>query len=365
MNKLRYIFASCILLMGVMQGYAQYLSFEKIEYNYGIIASNTVDTRALFRCTNRGTEPIVITNIVPSSKAITYELTRDTLKQGIRSSINVSFDSKGYSSLFTEYLDVYTTDAMLGKIRLTLKGTVKDLDSTILQMYPSVFDLVRMNKLNVALGTINYPSTVVDTVVVYNPQDTAVSMLFPNVPNYLSVQMFPEVIQPNSSALMVISYNSQLRKEWGPIYDRLYIGFVGKKVNYKMKLSISGNITEDFSNLTPKELKIAPKISFETEVYSFDTVRRGDPVACKFHFKNEGKSTLEIRKIKTTCGCTAGSMDTMSYAKGEEGDVNVTLNTRNKYGHVRQTITIISNDPVNTETRVFIDGVVIDPKDED
>ena len=56
-------------------------------------------------------------------------------------------------------------------------------------------------------------------------------------------------------------------------------------------------------------------------------------------------------------------MDKMSYAKGEDGVVNVTLNTRNKYGHVRQTITIISNDPVNTESRVFIDGYVVDPNE--
>ena len=52
-------------------------------------------------------------------------------------------------------------------------------------------------------------------------------------------------------------------------------------------------------------------------------------------------------------------MEKMSYVKGEEGDVDVTLNTRNKHGKVRQIITIISNDPVNTETKVYIEGVVV------
>lgn len=363
MKKIGYVASLCVAILLAMQSYAQYLSFDKIEYDYGIIRPNSVDTRALFSCTNRGAEEIVITNVVPSSKSITCQLTRDTLRQGIRSSLNVSFDATGYSSIFTEYIDVFTTDKMLGRIRLKLTGTVKEIDSTIEQLYPSTFDLVRMNRLQITYGTINYPETVTDTIVVYNPQDTAISLIFPNVPNYLTVQMFPEVIQPNSTSLMVVSFNSELRKEWGTIYDRLYLGFQGKKVNYKMKLSISGTITEDFSKLTKEQLKKAPKIVFDTDVFSFDTVKRGEPVACKFHFTNKGKSTLEIRKIKTTCGCTAGSMEKMSYGKGEDGYVNVTLNTTNKHGHVRQAVIIISNDPENTETRVFIDGVVIDNTD--
>ncbi|MBP5724807.1 MAG: DUF1573 domain-containing protein [Bacteroidales bacterium] len=363
MKKLGYVALLCVALLFVMQANAQYLSFDKIEYDYGILPTNTIDTRALFSCTNRGTEDIVITKVVPSSKSVTCELTRDTLRQGIRSSLNVTFNSAGYSSIFTEYIDVFTTDKMLGKITLKLTGTVKDIDSTIIQMYPSTFDLVRMDRLRISYGTINYPETVTDTIVVYNPQDTAISLIFPNVPNYLTVQMFPEVIQPNSTALMVVSFNSELRKEWGTIYDRLYLGFQGKKVNYKMKLSISGTITEDFSNLTKEQLKNAPKIKFDTDVFNFDTVKRGEQVACKFHFINKGKSTLEIRKIKTTCGCTAGSMEKMSYAKGEDGYVNVTLNTTNKHGHVRQAVIIISNDPENSETRVFIEGNVKDNTD--
>lgn len=363
MKKFFSLTAFLSMLMTAFQANAQYLSFDKIDYDYGIISTNTVDTRALFSCTNRGAETIVITKVVPSSKAITCELTRDTLRQGMRASLNVSFNSAGYSSIFREFIDVYTTDKMLGKITLKLTGTVKDLDSTIEVMYPNVFELVRLSSSRISFGTINYPATATDTIVVYNPQDTAVSMLFPNVPNYMTVQMFPEVIPPNSTSLMVVSFNSELRKEWGSINDRLYLGFQGKKVNYNKKLQVSATITEDFSNITKAELKVAPKIEFTTDVFSFDTVKRGDPVACKFYFKNKGKSDLCIRKIKTTCGCTAGTMEKMVYAKGEEGYVNVTLNTTNKHGHVRQAVIIISNDPVNTETRVFIDGVVVDNTD--
>lgn len=350
---------SCVLFLS-MQLNAQYLSFNNDEYNYGIIPTNSINTQALFSCTNRGSEPITITKIETSSRDITYELTRKVLEPGNRSSINITLNPRKLHSLFTEYVYVYTTDQMLGKITLTLKGTAKNLDPSIEQLYPSVFDVVRMSSLNINYGTIFYPATVVDTIVVYNPQDTAVTMLFPSVPNYMTVQMYPEVIQPNSSSLMVISYDSKRSKGWGNIYDKLYLGFQGKRINYKMHVSISGMITEDFSNMTEEQMRDAPKIGFETTEFCFDTIRKGEPVECKFHFKNEGNSTLEIRKIKTSCGCTAGTMEKLSYAKGEEGDVTVTLNTRNKNGNVRQTVTIISNDPKNTESRVVIHGVVVD-----
>lgn len=363
MKKFNFWAIAISFLFATMQASAQFLSFDKIEFDYGVIPTTVENDRAIFSCTNRGEEPIVIKKIETSSSAIKCEVSRDTLKKGARAAINVTLNPKKLSSIFTEHIDVYTNDKMLGKVTLTLKGTAKDIDSTIMDMYPGVYDLVRLTKINISLGTINYPDVVVDTVVVYNPQDSAVSLVFPNVPSFMKVQMYPEVIQPNSTALMVISYDSKERKEWGPVYDKLYMGFQGKKVNYKMKLSISGNITEDFSNLTEEELKKAPKIVFKSDVFNFDTVKKGDPVSCQFHFENQGESTLEIRKIKTSCGCTAGSMDKMSYAKGEDGVVNVTLNTRNKYGHVRQTITIISNDPVNTESRVFIDGYVVDPNE--
>lgn len=360
MKTLRKIIGlSCVLLLS-MQLHAQYLSFDKVDFDYGIIPTTYVNTQVLFSCTNRGTDPISITKIETSSPDIHCEMSRLTLESGNRSSLTVTLDPKNLKSIFTEYIYVYTTDKMLGKIILTLKGTAKDIDSVIEQLYPSVFDVVRMTSLNINYGTIYYPATVVDTIVVYNPQDTAVTMIFPNVPNYMTVQMYPEVIQPNSSSLMVVSYDSKLRKEWGNIYDKLYLGFQGKKINYKMRVAISGTITEDFSHLTEKQIKNAPKIKFEKDEFCFDTVRRGQPVECKFHFKNEGKSTLEIRKIKTSCGCTAGSMEKLSYEKGEEGDVTVTLNTNSKHGNVRQTITIISNDPKNTESRVVIHGFVVD-----
>lgn len=359
MKKILSLFFVACGLLATSQVSAQFLSFDKVEYNYDILSPNKVIDQTIFTCTNRGSEPIIIKKLVPSSDAVSCTITRDTINPGNMAAINVSLNTQNLSSIFDEKIEVYSTDAVLGKITLSLKGTVKEISQEIEQKYPNVLDVVRFSTATIEYDTIFYPAIATDTVGVYNPQDTAVTVMFPSIPEYMTVQLFPETIQPNSSALLVVSYNPVLRKEWGPIYDRLYIGYQGKKVNYKMKLQISGVITEDFSHMTKRQLKNAPKIKFESLVFNFDTVSQGDPVSCKYTFKNEGKTPLEIRKIKTSCGCTAGSMEKMTYAKGETGTVDVTLNTRNKHNQVSQNITIFSNDPKNPSTVLRIEGVVI------
>lgn len=362
MKIYRSFLSICLTFFTVSQVSAQFLSFDKLTYNYGIVKPGKISKDASFYCTNTGKAPIVITKIEPSTEAISYELTRDTLQPGNRSAINVFFNTKNTESLFSEYIDVYTTDKMLPKITLHLEGTIKNLPSEIEDKYPSMYEVIRLSKINIAFGTINYPSTVSDTIMVYNPQDTAVTVLFPNVPNYMNVQIFPETIQPNSSALMIVSLNSKLRNEWGIFYDRLHVGFVGQRTNFKKRISINGLISEDLSKLTKSELKKAPHLKVDQEKVVYDTVTSGEPATCKIHFTNTGKSVLEIRKIKTSCGCTAGTLDKYSFAKSEEGDINITINTRNKRGNVRQTITIISNDPQNQEKRILVEGFVRDVK---
>ncbi len=362
MKKQSFFSLLCFVLLATMQATAQYLSFDKVEHDFGVIPSK-FPASVTFSCTNRGSNPIVLSKVETSNPNLKVEITRDTLQANIRASLIVTLDPSNLSSMFSETIEVYSDDPVMKRIFLKVKGTVKDLSPEIEKQFPVTLDIARVSKTSIVFDTILYPSVVTDTIRVYNPQDTAITMIFPNIPEYMTVRMLPEVIQPNSTAMMLVSYNSGIRKEWGNIYDRLYIGYQGRKVNYKMKIGISGIIALDFSKMSKKQLRNAPKIVFEKDTIPFGTVKQGDPVECKFEFVNDGKSTLEILKIKTSCGCTAGTMDKMSYEKGEKGVVNVSLNTRNKRNHVRQTITIISNDPKNPEHKLYIDGQVSLPEE--
>ena len=81
--------------------------------------------------------------------------------------------------------------------------------------------------------------------------------------------------------------------------------------------------------------------------YNFGKVAEGKVVEYTFTFENNGKSTLKIKDIKTSCGCTAALVSSEVLKPGEQGTLKVELDTSNREGKMSRTITIESNDPMD------------------
>jgi len=77
----------------------------------------------------------------------------------------------------------------------------------------------------------------------------------------------------------------------------------------------------------------------------FGKVKEGKVVEYTFNFGNSGNSTLKIKDIKTSCGCTAALVSSEVLKPGEQGTLKVELDTSNRNGKMSRTITIESNDP--------------------
>lgn len=87
------------------------------------------------------------------------------------------------------------------------------------------------------------------------------------------------------------------------------------------------------------------KIIFPEVEHDFGTVVEGKVVDYTFNFKNVGKSTLIIKDIKTSCGCTAALASSKRLKPNEEGTLKVELDTKNRSGKMTRTISVYSNDP--------------------
>ncbi len=57
-------------------------------------------------------------------------------------------------------------------------------------------------------------------------------------------------------------------------------------------------------------------------------------------------SNLEIRDIRTSCGCTAASPSKKVFKPGESGELKVSFDSKNRSGRTSRTITLITNDEV-------------------
>jgi len=102
-----------------------------------------------------------------------------------------------------------------------------------------------------------------------------------------------------------------------------------------------------------------PVIKFKQKVIDFDEIESGKVINLKFEFVNDGNTTLIIKNIRTSCGCTVTQIEKKEYKPGENGKIPVKFFSQGYSGKIVKTITVITNDKTNQYTRLKITGKVI------
>jgi uncharacterized cupredoxin-like copper-binding protein len=78
-------------------------------------------------------------------------------------------------------------------------------------------------------------------------------------------------------------------------------------------------------------------------VFDYGTIIQGDKVEHRFTLTNVGDQVLEIRKVKTTCGCTVARDYPRELAPGVSAELAVAFNSAHKKGRQDKAITIFNN----------------------
>jgi hypothetical protein len=99
------------------------------------------------------------------------------------------------------------------------------------------------------------------------------------------------------------------------------------------------------ATVNPKEIPPQPNIYFKEMTFNFGKVKEGKVVTHTFNFTNNGKALLEVKDIKTSCGCTAAIVSSKKIEPGQNGTIRVDLDTANRSGSMSRTVTITTNDP--------------------
>jgi len=95
----------------------------------------------------------------------------------------------------------------------------------------------------------------------------------------------------------------------------------------------------------------------ENGTFDFGTVTEGEIVSHTFKFKNTGSEPLIISDAKGSCGCTVPSKPTAPIAPGEDGEITVQFNSKNKKGARNQKVTVTANtNPA--QTFIYLTGTV-------
>ncbi|MDP8219355.1 MAG: DUF1573 domain-containing protein [Candidatus Theseobacter exili] len=103
----------------------------------------------------------------------------------------------------------------------------------------------------------------------------------------------------------------------------------------------------------------SPKILVKDKNFNFGKANQNEKIPHVFHFENIGSGILRVRKVRSSCGCTAALATKKELDPGEKGDINVTFSTGSMEGHKSKTVFLHTNDPGHPVTEFKITGVIM------
>jgi hypothetical protein len=119
-------------------------------------------------------------------------------------------------------------------------------------------------------------------------------------------------------------------------------------------IHVRANLKEDFSKLSGKGLKNAPKIQMETMgPINLGKHSAGEKFSHTIKVENIGKKDLEIRKIITSCSCVSFSLPKQMLKPGESTNLVLTIDTVNQIkADLIKYVTVLTNDPTRQEIKI-------------
>jgi hypothetical protein len=216
---------------------------------------------------------------------------------------------------------------------------------------------LRFHATRVHFRGITNTETKSDTIKMYNDWGQAMEMSLTRIPDHVTAEIIPETLEPGAEGIIAIAYDATAQGQFGPVFETMILSTNDTLLANK-RIILSPDIQEDFSNWTEEELANAPKIAFESVTFDFDTAQQGSKVKHDFVFTNEGNSELIIRKVKSSCGCTATNPEKMNLQPGESSKIGIIFNTAGRKGKQHKSVTVIANDPEKSKTILRISGII-------
>ena len=334
------------------------ISFNETVWNYGDIKEEAGVANHSFAFTNTGGEPLIIHNVTASCGCTSPSWTREPVMPGGKGYVSAAYDPSGRPGRFDKTVNVMT-NASPGNIVLRITGNVIPKPLTIEDEYRYPMGPLRLKSNHVSLGTVYSGQQQTALGEIFNTSDQPINVEIRNVPAHIKVNINSAKLAPKQKGVIEVTYDASKMDDWGFLIDRMNV-FVNGQTDRTYQFIISANIEESFTNLTEQQLNNAPSIVFEETNFNIGKLEKGKAVDYEYVFRNDGSSDLIIRKITAACGCTATMLSDKIIPPGKTGKIKTTFNSAGQRGTQTKTITVISNDPKNPKTILWIRGEVVE-----
>lgn len=331
------------------------------EHNFGTFKEEAGRQTFDFVITNTGSEPLVIQNVVASCGCTTPDWTRQPIPSGAKGKVTAIYDPKDRPGQFNKTLSVYTNTKPEVTV-LVIKGEVVAHEKTVDELYTFAIGAIRFESNHLAFTNVKKTEKKMRVMQLINTSSEPVKVEFDAVPAHLALKSNPETLKPGQKGMVEGTFDATKNGGWGNVSDMIKVKLNGT-VQENLYFYVSANLVEDFSGLSSSELENAPLFKVETTTVDLGKIKGSTQNEVEFKFKNEGKSDLMIRFIRSTCGCTAVQQGNQGVGikAGDTSSIKAVFNSGSYKGKVTKAIYVYTNDPKNSEVVLMLTADVEQP----
>jgi hypothetical protein len=347
------VLISLPLFYGLAQNEGPSIKFEKTSHDFGNIKEAGGNVTYKFEFTNNGTSELIVQSVRPSCGCTTTGWTKEPVKPGEKGFVTAVYNPTNRPGKFNKSLTI-VSNANPQQLRIYIQGNVEPKPRSVEDDYPTVMGGLRVKYRSFNFGKLTTEKPVTKTFKVYNNTDEEISFLSDvKTPDHIKVRFTPQALPAKTLGEISVTYDPTNIKLFGFKSDLVVIK-TSETTNNVKDFRVVASLEEFFPPMTEAQLAQAPKLTFEDPVYDFGNIKQGESVSTDFVFTNAGKSVLNIRQTRASCGCTVSKPEKSTLQPGESSVIKVTFNSAGRRGIQQKSISVFSNDPANPTQRITI-----------
>jgi hypothetical protein len=375
MNKI-IVFALCILLQGniafaqkskknktaliteetvVIDKFAKFILEDK-EYDFGVVNENGGMLIHDFSIKNIGNIPLIISDIKPECGCTRTEYTSQPIAPGAVGTIKAIYNPVGRPGVFRKSITIFT-NTEIEKSQVFVKGNVAPSKYQFGSTYTFQYGFMAINNNTFNFNILNTKSDST-YLKMYNLSNKILKIKRIVAPTNIQVKGFDYEMRPNTDIEFLIKYSPKNNMDFGEFNQEIKIYTNDDSFPVKL-IYVNATIKEDFSYLTPKEQKKAPKFNIDRVSHNFGEIGYKDSSVTNFVITNKGKTDLIIRKINRSCNCVNVTIENMVIKPKKKVVMKVDYTSFNVVGLDIRGIKLITNDPNNQEVNLTISANIV------
>lgn len=363
MRRLAHIVLTLLALLPLVAAGKGVPTWVSMEHDFGTFAEERETLSCVMRVVNTGDTALVITRVQSTCGCTVASYSHEVMQPGDTGEVKITYSSRHIPGQFEKRVFVYTNGVPARSV-LTIRGNVIGRPETVKELYPVSVGPVSLNTALLPLGEMKRGRGLVGYVSGYNTSDDTVRVTTDTLPPYLSAHAVPAVLPPGGLFILSVYFESGPAPLWGLNEDSIRVHATplhSTAAAGSGTVVVTARVKEDFSKLTPEQLKKAPVAQLSAQKVDFgDAIDASVAVVERtLTLRNTGKSLLEVRRlfiphgegVEATCPVT-------TIKAGKSAEITLRLKpSAMREAMLSTTLNVITNDPYEPQQLVRLVGL--------